>query len=222
MQGTSSLHTVKSCCLLLSVRKCRTCMSSHLPPVALAIWLAVFLSQRPNSLWKHLLEIHLYDCAVLYCCLLQENGDSWPNVKSIFWPICFLNILWRQSIQIDIRMKNANINTTSIKSLLSLKIKGSLCYLVEKAFAYIFIHDDNIFPNLHILVDYTFPSKENNDTVRLDILIFHLNLRILNFQHQLPNFCIPSNPNWDLPFCQERCNFRFSLVMVRSHHYGIL
>lgn len=62
-------------------------------------------------------------------------------------------------------MKNANkMNSTSIKSLLSLKEKGSLCTLAEKAFAYIFIHDDNIFPNLHILVDYTIPSKENNDS----------------------------------------------------------
>lgn len=121
-----------------------------------------------------------------------------------------------------LRMKNASMNSTSIKSSLSLKEKGSLCSLVEKAFAYIFIHDDNILPNLHILVDYTIPSKGNNDTVRQDILIFHRNLRILNFRHQLPNFCISSNPNWDLPFCQERCNFRFSLVMVCSHHHGVL
>lgn len=31
------------------------------------------------------------------------------------------------------------------------------------SYAYIFVHDDHIFSNLCILVDYAIPSKENNE-----------------------------------------------------------
>jgi len=42
------------------------------------------------------------------------------------------------------------------------------------------------------------------------------------YELKVPNFGIPSNPNWDLPLCQERSNFGFSLVIVRSHQYSVL
>lgn len=59
MQGTSSLHTVKkaAACFFLWENAAMHVLS--FAPVALAIWFAVSLSQRLNSLWKYLRYIYM-------------------------------------------------------------------------------------------------------------------------------------------------------------------
>lgn len=46
--------------------------------------------------WK---TIHSYDLAIYNCCLLHYNGDSWSNVESIFWSVCFLNTLVNKAFE---------------------------------------------------------------------------------------------------------------------------
>lgn len=37
-----------------------------------------------------------------------------------------------------------------------------------------------------------------------------------------PDFSILSNTYWNLSFLQQSCNFRISLIVVSTHHHGIL
>lgn len=46
-------------------------------------------------------EICSYNCAVFDRCLFQYNGDSRPNVESLFRPICFLDALELTEKQIN-------------------------------------------------------------------------------------------------------------------------
>jgi len=62
--------------------------------------------------------------------------------------------------------------------------------------------------NLYLLFNFSSPQNDN--------------LVSLNYALKLPDFGILSNPNWDLPLCQERSDFGFSLVVVCSHHYSVL
>lgn len=90
-------------------------------------------------------DICLYNRPIFDRCLFQYDRDSRPNVESFFWPICFLNTLKLTKIQISAWRV----------------LWGFWDWLQDwVGYAYIFVHNDNIFSNFCVLVDYTVPATK--------------------------------------------------------------
>lgn len=83
---------------------------------------------------------YLYDSSIFYCCLLHYDCDSCSDVEPIFWSICFLYAL--------------QINHSSLYGCTKVLRTRKL---LTDIYAYIFVRDDNIFPDLCILVNNTVP-----------------------------------------------------------------